>query len=86
MPSKLEIGSLDGGEDGEHTGAGFVEILEVCAMQGALSIKMEPFDKVQSLPNSIVVEEIPALSHGYNKYFYKDGDIVLCIQSVIESA
>ena len=42
----MECGLFDGGEDGEHYGANYVEISKVFVMQNAFLCEMVPFDGV----------------------------------------
>ena len=39
------FGSLDGGEDGEYNGVGFVEISEIFVSQDAILFGREPLDR-----------------------------------------
>ena len=49
----MEFDWLDGGEDGEHNGDGFVPISKIFARQGALFFGMEPFDRFFQTANKI---------------------------------
>ncbi len=42
----MEFGSLDGGENGEHSGVGRVEISKIFAMQDVFFFGMASFDNV----------------------------------------
>ncbi len=43
---KMEFGSLDDGEDGEHNDVGFVEISKILTLQNAFPYGAVSFDKV----------------------------------------
>ena len=45
----MEFGSLNGGEDGEYTGAGFVTISQIFVMGDEFFFGMESFDKSDGL-------------------------------------
>ena len=42
----MEFGSLDGGEDGEHHGVGFVKISKISVTQIAFFFGTESFDRI----------------------------------------
>ena len=42
----MEVGLLDGGEDGKYSGVGFVDVSEISAMQGAFFFESESFDRI----------------------------------------
>ena len=42
----MKFGYLDGREDDQHTGAGFVEISNIFVMQDAIFFGMAPFDEI----------------------------------------
>ena len=42
----MELGSLDGAEDGEHNGDSFVEISKIFATRNAFFLRTELFDGV----------------------------------------
>ena len=44
---EMKCGSLDGAEDGEHSGIYFVGISKIFAVQDAFFFKLEPFDRTQ---------------------------------------
>ena len=43
---EVKIGLLDGRENGEHNGVGFVGIYQIKATQGAVFFGKHPFDRV----------------------------------------
>ena len=42
----MEVGLLDGGEDSDCTGVGFMEISKLFATQDEIFFRMAPFDSV----------------------------------------
>ncbi len=46
----MEFGSIVGGDDGEHSNVGFVEISEIHAPQDAFFFETEPIDRVPEPP------------------------------------
>ena len=48
----MELGSLDSGENDEHSGDSFVEIPKIFVMQGGYFFRTDPFGRVYSFPSS----------------------------------
>ena len=53
--SEVGFGSLDGGEDAEHSGVGFVEKSKIFATQGAVPRGSESLDRVWQLAITICI-------------------------------
>ena len=49
---EMELGLLDGGGDEEHSGVGFVEILEIFAREHAIFFGIESLERGYSLGKS----------------------------------
>ena len=52
----MKFGSLESGDDDEHTGALFVKIPEIFVTQNAIFFGMEPSDKVFDRKTSITLK------------------------------
>ncbi len=51
-PTEIKFYSLDGGNDGEHSGIGFVEACEIFAMHGLIFFGIIALDRVCRIPGS----------------------------------